>query len=535
MQLQRKIRKEFVSRRQLYDIVTSTNMRIKSLGIANIKSFADSGDIQLSPSLNVFVGQNNAGKTTILKALSAIQNQNAFVASDRRRGLDQGEVRLVVSDLTEPNLLGLAREFFLRKNDEAHLIFRVASNGNNLLVVHPQNPANPQALSIIPATEPRNFIYPYSAKRKVLQFEQSVNIGTATTVADNLAYLVSKVDRIRDPVHEAYPQFDNVCREILGFPVSTFPATNGKQAGILVADHDPITIEAMGEGTAHLLGLITTLCTARHKLFLIEEIENDIHPQALKALLGLIVEKSRENQFVLSTHSNIVTKYIGAEFGSKVFDVSMRIVGGLPTSTCNSVGNTPNDRRTVLEDLGYALEDFDLWKGWLFLEESSAERLIRDYFVPWFFPSLAGKLRTIAATGTSTVEPKFEDFNRLFLFTHLESVYVNRAWVVLDGDTSGLQIVKQLRAKYAARWEESHFRTFSKEAFEHFYPPSFSDRVAAALAVLDKKQRQEAKKLLLEDVLSWIVADEEQAKSEFEVSAADVLTVLEDIKDQLKL
>jgi len=45
-------------------------MRIVSAQIENYKSFLDSGDIQFSPGFNVIVGQNNAGKTALVEALS---------------------------------------------------------------------------------------------------------------------------------------------------------------------------------------------------------------------------------------------------------------------------------------------------------------------------------------------------------------------------------------------------------------------------------------------------------------------------------
>jgi AAA15 family ATPase/GTPase len=40
-------------------------MWISELQVRNIKSFADSGIIQLSKGINVIVGKNNAGKSTL--------------------------------------------------------------------------------------------------------------------------------------------------------------------------------------------------------------------------------------------------------------------------------------------------------------------------------------------------------------------------------------------------------------------------------------------------------------------------------------
>jgi hypothetical protein len=68
-----------------------------------------------------------------------------------------------------------------------------------------------------------------------------------------------------------------------------------------------------------------------------------------------------------------------------------------------------------LEELGYDFFDFDLWRAWLFLEESSAEVLIRDHFIRWFFPELSYKIRTFSAGGSGKIISRFEDFDRLFI------------------------------------------------------------------------------------------------------------------------
>src|SRR5262245_44517073 len=44
-------------------------MRIKSFRLRNYKSFSDSGLHELAPHMNLVVGQNNAGKPTLLQAL----------------------------------------------------------------------------------------------------------------------------------------------------------------------------------------------------------------------------------------------------------------------------------------------------------------------------------------------------------------------------------------------------------------------------------------------------------------------------------
>ena len=401
---------------------------------------------------------------------------------------------------------------------------RVSNNPPGLTAQLRQNP--PGNAPTTPTTEPDNFIYPYLSKRKVTNYNQTVNVGLEREVADTLANLVAKIDRLAnryDPNHE---EFEQACRAILGFPITAFQSQNGKQAGIIVDSYNRIPLEAMGEGVPNLLGLIVNLCMAKNKLFLIEELENDVHPLALKSLLELIAKKAVYNQFVISTHSHIVTTYLGAVPESKVFETTLSTYSDqdrLPTSTCKEAA-TPEERRAALQVLGYELNDYGIAKAWLFFEESSAEKITRDFLIPWFAPRLRGRVGTVAAQGTSDVEPRFKDFNRLFVFLHLGEIYKNSAWVIVDGESSGREVIARLKEMYLSHgWGEDQFLNFSQDNFERYYPLQFRDEVDAALSLRNKGEKREAKKQLFEKVITWIVSNEREAKSEFANSASEVI------------
>lgn len=509
-------------------------MWVSSLEINNIKSFAASGAISLDKKMNIILGANNSGKSTILRVLYQMQNQASLTISDIRIGATDASAYLALEEVDNSNIANLMNRGY---GPGIHISGSRLSGPGSLQVVMKSGSAE-NALSIN-VMEPNNFIYPYLSKRKVQGYDRQSTRQRSEQVTDNLEFLVAKVDRLANPYYPKHNEFEQACVDILGFPITAFHAADnqGKQAGLIVNEYDNIPIEAMGEGVPNLIGLIVSLCMAKNKLFLIEEIENDIHPRALKSLLELIIKKAEYNQFIISTHSNIVAKYLGSIPGSKIHYVSLAPYTSenrIPTAIYREVGNTPQDRREVLEDLGYDLLDYDLAKAWLFFEESSAERLVREFFIPWFFPDLKGKVNTIAAGGTAKVGPKFEDFDRLFLFLHLESMYKNRAWVLVDGDPSGQKIIDDLKQRYTpGGWTEDKFIKFSKENFEDYYPERFSEKAQAALAIIDKQSKRSAKKALLEEVLAWIISDQEQAKSEFAESAAEVIAILKAIEKNI--
>jgi hypothetical protein len=391
----------------------------------------------------------------------------------------------------------------------------------------------------IPEHEPYNLIYPYLSKRKTVGYNDSMNESNANSVSRNFSNLYSKIDRLVTPQFQpGNRQYVDACKNILGFEVSSLAKGNGKQAVYFVYNLEHIPLTAMGEGVANVLGLITDLCVANESIFLIEEPENDIHPKALKALLQLIIEKSATNQFFVSTHSNIVMKYLGGVAESKVFSVTNELRDStrknLFVSEIKEISKNPEERRHVLEDLGYDFFDFDLWKGWLFLEESSAEIIIRDYLINWFVKPLKNKIRTFSAGGTSSIIPKFEDFDKLFIFLHLEPTYKNKVWVLIDSGGEEKKIISKMKDKYSkAGWNENNFSQLSEHDFENYYPTEFKSKVEEIAQITDKPKKRQAKKELLEEVKLWIVNDENTAKEKFKDSAKEVIERLKQIAKEL--
>jgi hypothetical protein len=266
----------------------------------------------------------------------------------------------------------------------------------------------------------------------------------------------------------------------------------------------------------------------------IEEPENDIHPKALKELLRLIIEKSKNNQFIITTHSNIVTRFLGAAPETKLFKVDMEFKKKVPTSKIEEIENNPEARQNLLSHLGYELIDLDLWEGWLFLEESSAEKIIREYLVPWFAPELRGKLRTFSARSLDEIESKFDDFNTLFSYLNLQPTYKNKAWVIIDSGDKEKGIIQKLKTAYAGKgWSEDHFQQFDKHDFESYYPEEFKDKAGEIFSITDRKEKRNKKKALLDEVEAWIRGNPERARTAFEMSAANVIDRLKSIEAQM--
>jgi predicted ATPase len=493
-------------------------MKIHRIGLSNFRCFQEV-DIQLSD-LSIFVGANNAGKSSILRAISFVQAGNSVGSADIRVGEERAEIRLHCNEV----------EALPVKSGTA------ASNATMINIFIPRPPKEISisdqfntARSQIPDSGGACRIVPYYSKRKMMSYSEDVRSVYASG-AFNMTYLASKLFKISVHTSPGYDEYIAACKLILGFVLSAIPSDNGARPGILLPDGSPLYLEQMGEGVASIAALLIELVTSSGKIFLIEEPENDLHPSALKALIEIILASAGRNQFIVTTHSNIVVQYLGTKAGA-LFEVSQSD-SRVPTATVRPVPDTVSARTGVLRNLGYSLSDFDLWDGWLILEESSAERIIRDYLIPFFVPRLTN-VRILSSDGVDNAEPTYMAFHRMVLYTHLQEVYRHTTWVRLDGDDAGEKVIAKLRSKFAQA-SEGQFGNFAQPRFENYYPVHFADRVDEVFSAANAQERREQKKRLLLDVIAWLDEDDSRAKAALEQSASEIIAFLRTVHESTR-
>jgi ABC-type transport system involved in cytochrome c biogenesis ATPase subunit len=500
-------------------------MRVNALYLENFRSFESRAEIEFDQ-ITVLIGPNNAGKSSILRALYLLQNGSGDYGYDIRNNASYGELIYHLQGIN-----GIKPWAHIGELRNGILTVRIVKGSVPSLYINKGN-GMIDGVQQLPNREPDHYIVPYLSRRKTAIYNEDVKEDHALTIRDDLSFLAAKLSRLSNPTFPEHESYRTTCKAILGFMVTAIPSGNGQRAGVYCSDGKTIFIDQMGEGVPNIVGLLANLALSQNKLFLIEEPENDLHPKALKALLDLIIEKSESNQFVVSTHSNIVVRHLAAISRSKLYHIKTTDESHLPPKTIiRFVEPTAEARLEVLQELGYSLSDFDLWDGWLILEESSAELIIRDYLIPWFAPSLT-RIRSLSVRGIDQIESTFEDFNRLVRFTHLEEVYRNVAWVRVDGDTRGIAIIERLKSCYP-NWNKTQFGYFAKTQFEYYYPEEFTAEIAKALAQTDKQIRRQAKKHLLENVCAWLDSDQNRGREALEQSASEIIEDLRFIETQI--
>jgi len=502
-------------------------MWVSSLRLQHVRSFEDYR-FDFSRTINVLVGPNSAGKSTVLLPLLGLQyNLPTLDEGDVRANCDHARVEIELAD-RDP-------QFFHDYGKVLYVYPTKAASGFPLLG---ERKGVPSALARdkISSSEPNNFIVPFLSRRWAAERSFDADSKNAHAVHPDLRNVDAKIDIASTSQITATRDFyNNGCTRTLGHSLVPIPSAGGRQTVYTINDQHSVPLDRMGAGARNIAGLLALMAGAKGKLFIIEEPENDIHPEALRQLLSALVEALASNQFIITTHSHIVLNVLGGAPEAKTWYIDIAYPDRVPTSSVKEIGPDEDERLWVLDQLGYEFADMCVWDAWLLLEESSAERIIRDFLMPWFAPYLCGRLRTCSAGSLSNVKGRFRALNDLFVFVHLTPTYKNRAWVVVDAGDEEQKIIEKLRKRYKPRdWKEGQFRQWDKHDFEDYYPARFGDERTRVSGIPPGKEKRAAKKALLYKVLDWIDEDKEGAKTEFEESAKAVIEVLQEIQEALR-
>jgi hypothetical protein len=227
-------------------------MKITSLSLTNIRAFPNAA-LNLSPTINLLVGPNNAGKSTILHSILSLQFDGFIKPTDLRLRKPNGEILFHFINNRSPLDLNIEVEYA-----------KIALPGDTRPKIKRSNIPNEYHVNRIISREPDNFIYPFLSKRKTAGYSEQMNIGSASDVTGNLNNLYAKIDRVSNPTFlPAYDDYKRISNEVLGFVISTTHSVNGKKAAFVVRNIEHISLDVMGEGVA-TPGL-SVLCDLRVK------------------------------------------------------------------------------------------------------------------------------------------------------------------------------------------------------------------------------------------------------------------------------
>jgi len=407
-------------------------MKIIEFRIENFKGFLDSGVVQLGAGFNFFVGQNDAGKTALLRALT-LQNNN-----EPHRSLATAPYPTSAIGTTSTKLRFLA--------DKVALIDAISGNGGYLglngvvdlpvaikvvtdWLKHPEVDVNrtangqyansfppqegwpqplsseqvrainlkaaPQPVGYQLATQHYSNEGPHIPDQLVAQFvsrlyvflPERFNLGQVQargrlaleTNARNLAEVLNKLissnphrfGRLLGYVRKVFPHITNITAPLI---------QDTDMAEILVHTEDPklersdlaIPLSQSGTGVGQVLALLYQVIQSdRPSIICIDEPQSFLHPGAFRKLLE-ILRQHPQHQYLICTHS---PAGLGATADDRLFLVKRTLYGSkvmpLPIADQNTM-------RDVLAEVGARLSDVFGADSMLWVEGKTEEHCLPE-------------------------------------------------------------------------------------------------------------------------------------------------------------
>ena len=273
-------------------------IRLHSLRISHFRGIRE-GTLDGLTDVNVLVGRNNSGKTTVVEAIMRVLKTGPQAQDVLSRDTNElwGQIR--------NEQVGFPVECWYRQDQSQQIKLQCTLDdygpghraGAAVLTLFADRRGSP-APSVTP-----EFQYPGgpALERPVLQWARGVTLfrpADATNKAiENMLWPRLLADR-RDKI------LTKILNEVFGLRGEGIQLLPDQRLMVLFEQHS-LPLDAQGDGTRAALRALMVLAMLRGTMFLMEEPESHQHPGSLERFARAICRLRREQevQFVISTHS----------------------------------------------------------------------------------------------------------------------------------------------------------------------------------------------------------------------------------------
>jgi hypothetical protein len=335
-------------------------VHIRQLQLQSYGPFENSGPIEFRRGINLIVGQNNSGKSALLRSLRSDwpnwphRNLQRYRAHDllpsqqfirlaatgdelRRALLSFGNAAQYWPIPTQPDDLSsekFAEEYLLPAKEYDFDFVRQQATGaskpdaerptHNLFDVvryHLQITATPPTITVNGWNQGNQDSGPNIANaifnQNLFRFDaERLNVGRSAQqdvddLAPNAANLPAVLQTMRGRRPRLFDQLVARVREILPSIYSFTPASVGtSETEILVWPTESMdnpehgfALNESGTGVAQVIAILTAVLTRTDAVIVIDEINSFLHPAAAKALIRILKAEHGDHQYIISTHS----------------------------------------------------------------------------------------------------------------------------------------------------------------------------------------------------------------------------------------
>ncbi len=374
-------------------------MRISKVRIVGFQSFKDSGEIEFSEGINLVVGQNNSGKSALLRTL------RSTISNDPNRSpgnwktymlpIPSVQIKYIVSgdeykDMLIKNRLNViavphvaeihnyTTELFLKK--EIEMIYKIDSQ--QIAEVKFQGQENWTSIQYInlnysdgnlafedgaPAVQynfPNSFknmayenTFYFAAERMTIGESPNSHAGRLSANANNLpAVLLTLQGYSGDQFKRLVEHLREIFSTVGNLSVGPIEGRTEIEVRVWPTESMPrrelsFPLNNSGTGVAQVIAILTAIMTIENAVIVIDEINSFLHPAAVKNLLRILQTEYSQHQYIISTHSPEVISF------SNPSTVHLVKRSGYDSTVHKLNLNQVEDFREVADHLGISMAD----------------------------------------------------------------------------------------------------------------------------------------------------------------------------------
>lgn len=215
------------------------------------------------------------------------------------------------------------------------------------------------------------------AKRRISEQEQRIGSGAFNLPLDgsNLKNVLQRLKNSNRP--EERNSFRRIKERMdkLNFSSGVMESVGIDQNVDLTFDRDKQTsfpLSAQGTGTQEILIYLVNAILCQNHVFAIEEPENHLHYDGQRALLEVLEEESERNQIFITSHSSLFVDRVSYELAA----VYLTRIGKDGQTELHNIGG-PEDFELIVEQIGN-ISSLVLPDAVIFVEGESDEAIFRE-------------------------------------------------------------------------------------------------------------------------------------------------------------
>lgn len=302
---------------------------IKSIKIENYRGIKDL-DIKNFKSVNILVGDNNAGKTSLLEAIQIFLNSTMYTLSKiaEQRENYKMEIRMNLCDSLY-YLFNVKNNFFeIRGNiDNEEKILKVEVEKEKIYISKNRIPLT--NIKNISSNQEEIFNYRYKIilnnDEKQFEINKYSDFSFKVTEPNINVYFIQSIEHI---INDSFSELlkdkntkDKAVRLLKEFEqdiqdIRYIPKDETYIPVLEISDGNYIPVALYGDGLKKALTMLNAIIKAENGVLLIDEYETALHTSVMQKVFKFVAETAKEQnvQLFLTTHSlEAVDKFLSAD------------------------------------------------------------------------------------------------------------------------------------------------------------------------------------------------------------------------------